>query len=429
MDLDALFEPVSPLAARLRDRGPFESDADVLPQAASVLGELDEADRIATLNAHPRLGADPATLSAHSRSEQGVDVEVELDELNRRYEERFGFRFVTFVNRRSKAEVAGELRRRLAGTRDAELTAGLDAILRIAEDRLRRSRHEIRYGKAGITVYRTYAAPLRDLPPIPESPFVGRGNELFGAQVSVDVFGDNFLGAYTEGDNSQVVATDTMKNFVHAQAVAFEGATFEGFASFLAERYLQTYPQMRRVRITMRELPYAPRSDRLLSQDRNDAAWVKLEADRGGVLALRCGRRDLRLVKLTGSSFAGFQRDAWTTLPERPDRPLFIFLDVLWRYREVADALDLARRRLVPSEQVRDLVQAVFDEFVSLSIQHLVHEMGTRLLDRFQQLAEVSFEAQNRLWDTVAETEGDPRRRVYADPRPAHGVIGLTLRR
>jgi urate oxidase len=341
-----------------------------------------------------------------------VDVEVELDELNRRYEERFGFRFVTFVNRRSKAEVAGELRRRLAGTRDAELTAGLDAILRIAEDRLRRSRHEIRYGKAGITVYRTYAEPLRDVPRIPESPFVGRGNELFGAQVSVDVFGDNFLGAYTEGDNSQVVATDTMKNFVHAQAVAFEGATFEGFASFLAERYLQTYPQMRRVRITMREL-----------------AWVELEADRGGVLALRCGRRDLRLVKLTGSSFAGFQRDAWTTLPERPDRPLFIFLDVLWRYREVADALDLARRRLVPSEQVRDLVQAVFDEFVSLSIQHLVHEMGTRLLDRFQQLAEVSFEAQNRLWDTVAETEGDPRRRVYADPRPAHGVIGLTLRR
>ncbi len=74
-------------------------------------------------------------------------------------------------------------------------------------------------------------------------------------------------------------------------------------------------------------------------------------------------------------------------------------------------------------------VRDTFDEFVSMSIQHLVHEMGTRLLERFADMSEVSFEAQNRLWDTSVVSQTDPKTRVYSDPKPAHGVIGLTLRR
>jgi urate oxidase len=66
---------------------------------------------------------------------------------------------------------------------------------------------------------------------------------------------------------------------------------------------------------------------------------------------------------------------------------------------------------------------------VSLSIQHLVHEIGTRMLERWPQLVEVSFEAQNRLWDTAEVSADDDRLRVYTDPRPPYGRIGLTLRR
>jgi urate oxidase len=82
----------------------------------------------------------------------------------------------------------------------------------------------------------------------------------------------------------------------------------------------------------------------------------------------------------------------------------------------------------VASEQVADHVRHTFDGFVSMSIQHLVHEMGQRLLDRFAQLSEVRFEAQNRLWDTSAGSEGGPAK-VFSDPKPAHGTIGLTLKR
>lgn len=270
---------------------------------------------------------------------------------------------------------------------------------------------EIRYGKHDISFYRTH--PTRG---------------LLAGRASVDVFGDNFLPAYTEGDNRGVVATDTMKNFTHALALEYPGTTYEGLAAFLGRRFLETYPQMQRLRVFVRELPFARHSGKLLSPLEGDYGSVELEIGREGPRAVRCGRRNLRLVKLTGSAFKSFARDAYTTLPEVTDRPLYIHLDVHWRYLRIEDGLGEVEVG-VDSERVRDAVIATFDAFVSMSIQHLVYEMGTRLLDRFDRLAEVSFSAQNRLWDTSKVSEHDPTVRVFSDPKPAHGVIGLTLNR
>jgi urate oxidase len=143
----------------------------------------------------------------------------------------------------------------------------------------------------------------------------------------------------------------------------------------------------------------------------------------------RCGRIGMHVVKVTGSSFASFVRDANTTLPDRGDRALVISLDVHWRY---ANPEAIAREQMagyIAAEQVRDFVHAVTHGFVSRSIQHLIHEIGTRLLARFPQLVEVSFDAHNLLWDTFATSEEDPRLKVYCDPRPPYGMIHLTLTR
>ncbi|HEY4346473.1 MAG TPA: 2-oxo-4-hydroxy-4-carboxy-5-ureidoimidazoline decarboxylase, partial [Gaiellaceae bacterium] len=78
-------------------------------------------------------------LSARSAAEQGTDDAPELAELNRTYEERFGFRFVVFVNRRPKSELVPILRERLGRTREEELATALDELVSIAEDRWRRS--------------------------------------------------------------------------------------------------------------------------------------------------------------------------------------------------------------------------------------------------------------------------------------------------
>src|SRR5579863_9067643 len=104
--------------------------------------------------------------------------------------------------------------------------------------------YEISYGKAHVPVYRVYATPLSGIAPLPESSFTGRENVLFAAEVDVEVFGENFLPAYTHGDNSMVVATDTMKNFILQQALTFSGATLEEFLDDLGHEFLATYPQM-----------------------------------------------------------------------------------------------------------------------------------------------------------------------------------------
>jgi len=307
-------------------------------------------------------------------------------------------------------------------------------------------KHEIRYGKADVKVYRTHAEALTDITPIPESPFTGRDNTLAGAEIEVVVRGTQFLEAYTEGDNRRVVATDTMKNFIHATSLTARARTLEEWLLEIGTAFLETYPHMERLTMLGRDLPFPAAlvptrsgdgftsSDRLFSRDRCDQGTARLDLERDDTGAVRItdhesGRVGLQLIKITGSAFADFARDEHTTLPERPDRPLYIWCDIGWRYADAADAVLTTPSRYVVSEQVADLAATVFHEFVSLSIQHLVNEIGLRMLDRWPQLAEVSFDTQNRLWDLVAESPSDARIKTYSDPRPPYGHIGLALRR
>jgi len=304
--------------------------------------------------------------------------------------------------------------------------------------------YEIRYGKADVKVYRTHAPELAGVTPIPESPFRGRSNTLMAAELEVTVRGDAFLAAYTRGDNRAVVATDTMKNFIHTASLQCSAATLEGWLLDVGTRFLETYPHMARLTLTGRELPFDAAvvpdgagfalSEVLFSRNRNDRSTASLDLERDDAGTIRvighaCGRADLNLIKLTGSAFADFARDEHTTLPERTDRPLYIWCDIGWRYANPGDAFGLDPSRYVAAEQVADLAASVFHGFVSLSIQHLVHEIGTRMLATWPQLEEVSFDAQNRLWDLVSQSDADDRVRTYADPRPPFGRIDLVLRR
>jgi urate oxidase len=292
----------------------------------------------------------------------------------------------------------------------------------------------ITYGKAAVPVYRAYGTPLRNVTPVPESSFTGRENTLMAVEVDVEVFGDNFLPAYTEGDNSAVVATDSMKNFILRHGLSYDGATLEGFLAELGRGFLETYDDMTSLRLTGRELRFDQLQGVLYGRSHDDhgVAELRIEREPNGAprpVELQAGRVGLELLKVTGSSFTRFMRDEYTTLPERVDRPLFIHLDVHWRYVEIGDATDLDTSRYVPSEQVRDVVASVFSELVSESIQHLVWEMSGRVLERFPQLAEVSFAAQNRTREPVAERADDDRVRVSSDPFPAFGTITLKRER
>lgn len=142
-----LFEGAGPLIARLRAEAPFVSDEAMLGRARRILFELGEADQIAVINAHPRIGERPDLVRAQSAlsfQEQGYDgddtppeVLLRLAHLNAEYEQKFGFRFVVFVNRRPKAALVPVLESRLRGSRNEERKTALQEILAIAAARLK----------------------------------------------------------------------------------------------------------------------------------------------------------------------------------------------------------------------------------------------------------------------------------------------------
>jgi OHCU decarboxylase len=143
-----LFETAPPLARALYAARPYASYAVLIDTAESLARSMPLQEQVAVLSAHPRIGASPATLSAASSREQASSAEsgmdpgelrtlyTELADLNDAYEQRFGFRFVVFVNGRSKSEIVGVLRDRLERTRDEELETGLRDMFLIARARL-----------------------------------------------------------------------------------------------------------------------------------------------------------------------------------------------------------------------------------------------------------------------------------------------------
>ncbi|MDQ3227295.1 MAG: urate oxidase [Chloroflexota bacterium] len=472
--IGALFEGSPWIAAESWDSRPWGNREALHAAMTEVVACASQDRQLALIRAHPDLVGDAAlasSLTRESTAEQraaGLDPAtlsaaeiIHFTEANAAYQQKFDFPFVICARENSKDAIIAGLARRLGNDRRTEIATALREIEQIAWNRLADLvqddpaspeaaatpaplRYEVSYGKQGVPVYRVFATPLHNVPAIPESSFTGRDNTLLACEISVEVFGDEFLPAYTHGDNTMLVATDSMKNFIIRETLAYPGATMDGLLHFLGLGFANTYLQMHTLTLTAREIPFAPAivptgdgghrpGDNLFRHGRGDRAFASLSiAKRDAAVAITghdCGITGIELMKLTGSAFTSFLRDGYTTLPERGDRPLYIEMDVAWQYTNVDDMIDLTRNRYVPVEQMRDLLAATFDDFVSESIQHLLHEMGQRVLARFPQLAELRFDALNRTRDPYGQRDDDPRVRIYSDPFPAYGRLTLTMRR
>jgi urate oxidase/2-oxo-4-hydroxy-4-carboxy-5-ureidoimidazoline decarboxylase len=252
------------------------------------------------------------------------------------------------------------------------------------------------YGKADVVAYRLQ-------PPA----------DLFAANVTMLLYGDAFWPTYTTGDNTGLVATDSMKNFIQWETANFAGSELPAYCRFLADKFLDLYPQTEGVQVEAVEVPYEGSAD-FVPRD-TERAMARIEMTRAGVVEARAGVYGFKLLRLTGSAFSGFVRDQYTTLPETSDRPLHMWLDLDW-------LADDSAAEPVSAVLVRGMVHEVFRSFLSGSIQQLIHQLGTRILAEIPAILEVRLEANNRTWDRVADG-------VFTDPRPPFGVLGLTLRR
>jgi 2-oxo-4-hydroxy-4-carboxy--5-ureidoimidazoline (OHCU) decarboxylase len=138
------FEGAPRFLARLAAARPFGDVETLFGRAEAIALAMPEDEQLELIDAHPRLGAPPSSVSAASFREQGYDRETteaiaELGRLNAEYETRFGFRFCVFVAGRPRPALVPVLRGALAADRDAEIRRALHDVVAIARDRFERA--------------------------------------------------------------------------------------------------------------------------------------------------------------------------------------------------------------------------------------------------------------------------------------------------
>lgn len=257
-------------------------------------------------------------------------------------------------------------------------------------------------------------------------------HELRDLTVDVSLEGD-FTAAHVDGDNANIVATDTMKNTVYAFAREHLTGPPEVLGLAVA-RHFTAYPQVDKAVITLRQhgwtrIPVAAGGSPDAFTRSGDLTRVAIVAASAGGATVEAGIEDLTVMKTTRSAFVGFERDKWTTLPEADDRIMSTKITAVWGYGETAAepgfdfdaAFDGARSTLL----------TVLAEHFSPSVQTSVWIMATAMLEADPAMDWVRMVLPNlHHWTVNLEPFGlENRDMVYVSTTEPHGLIDATVRR
>ena len=246
--------------------------------------------------------------------------------------------------------------------------------------------------------------------------------------VTTQLRGD-FAGAHLAGDNSSVLATDTQKNTVYAFARQYGVAAPEDFAIRLGRHFVQALPQISGARIAVDQHSW----DRIpVAGEPHDHAFVQPGGERrttvvtldGDDVQVVSGLADLVVLKTTGSEFWGFPRDRYTTLPETRDRILATSVTARWRYRAEVD-----HTGMYPA--VRTVLLENFAVTHSFALQQTLYTMGSAVLEKFGEIAEIRLSMPNKhhyLADLTPFDLDNPHQVFIAGDRP-YGLIEAQVTR
>lgn len=220
------------------------------------------------------------------------------------------------------------------------------------------------------------------------------GHELRDLTVDVGLDG-NFDAAYLDGDNTGLLATDTMRNTVYAMAKEHPIDEIESFGRLLVEHFLAAGPGVTRARVQIVEHPWARlevggRSHEHAFQRASGGDRVATVAGDGGEPQIESGIDDLLVLKTTGSGWEGFLRDRYTSLPETSDRILATIITARWSYRAADIPFGDAWRA------VRQTILEAFCDHYSPSVQFTLHHMGKAVLDAHAEVDRISFSLPNK---------------------------------
>jgi urate oxidase len=243
-------------------------------------------------------------------------------------------------------------------------------------------------------------------------------------------FQGRFDESFTDGDNSTVLPTDTMKNTVYALAARQPVKAPEAFGLALARHFLDRNPRLTRARIDLSEHLWGrvPRGER---SSTNAFVGTGPETRTAAVQAHRkrtivgAGVADLLILKTAHSAFSGFPRDEFTTLPETRDRIMATSLTATWRYRDPDIDFGVAWRG------VRTTLLDVFAEHHSESVQHTLHAMGQAVLDTMDDVTAIRLVMPNKHHIPVDLSRFglENRNEIFIPTDEPYGLIEATLTR
>jgi urate oxidase len=243
--------------------------------------------------------------------------------------------------------------------------------------------------------------------------------------IGIALEGD-FAASYAAGDNSAVIATDTMKNTAYALAGEHLTGAIEDFALVLGRQFLAE-PQVERVRVSIAEHGWEPigAAPDAFTRNGSETRTADVVVGRDAV-AVRAGIADLSVMKTTRSSFEGFPRDRFTTLRETADRIMATKVSATWLV-EPAEGVDFDGS----FARVRSTFLAVMADHDSVSVQASIWIVARAILERHPEIAEVSMSLPNlHHWTVDLGPFGiDNDRQVYVSTTEPHGLIEATIRR
>ena len=242
--------------------------------------------------------------------------------------------------------------------------------------------------------------------------------------VAISLEGD-FDASYNAGDNSGVIATDTMKNTVYALAGEHLTGSIESFGIVLGRHFLaEAQVGLARVSIEEHAWRQIGSSPDAFSRDPSSTRTVVVGVGRDSV-TVDAGIAGLTVMKTTRSAFEGFPRDRFTTLKETDDRIMATKVTAWWRYGPGEIDFDTSY------DAIGSTFLDVFADHHSVSVQASIWIVGKAILERHPEVLEISMSLPNlHHWTVDLSPFGiENDREVYVSTTEPHGLIEATIRR
>jgi urate oxidase len=241
----------------------------------------------------------------------------------------------------------------------------------------------------------------------------------------------DFESCFIDGDNSKILATDTMKNTVYSLARDSSAACMEDFGQELVDFLLRRNPQVSRVEVTISEkawehvLAAGKPHPSTFVQSSNERQTTKLACAPGARCTVSSGLENLVIMKTSGSGFEGYIKDSLTTLPPTADRLFGTALSAEWNYG--AGKLTFPALRT----KIREILLTVFAGHGSKSVQHTLYAMGEAVLAGVPEVDEIEMTMPNLhcLLVDLSRFGQDNPNEIFVPTDEPHGYIQARIGR